>query len=160
MHSKSTTKIEINKVRISFTRKKITAYGGFSLLAAFFEKIHLKEAIGATIPLKEISPNSIGIYSKILAYTLMIYAGGSRFAHLLYLGCQDILSELFAVGRLPLASTTLTRLFGKIRTMKEVEKLSDGLWGYISKLIPWKEIYMIGLPLIQQFWRDMASRRE
>jgi len=27
MQSKCTTKIEINKVRISFTRKKITAYG-------------------------------------------------------------------------------------------------------------------------------------
>jgi hypothetical protein len=77
MHSKSTTKIEINKVRISFKRKRITAYGGFSPLAAFFEKIRLKEAIGATIPLKETSPNSIGIYSKILAYTLMIYAGRS-----------------------------------------------------------------------------------
>jgi hypothetical protein len=140
MHSKSTTKIEINKVSISFTRKEITAYGGFSLLAAFFKKIRLKEAIGATISLKEVSPNSIGIYSKILAYTLMIYAGGSRFAHLLYLGCQNILSELFAVKRLPLASTTLTRLFGKIRTMKEVEQLSDGLWRYMSKLIPWKEI--------------------
>jgi len=140
MHSKSTTKIEINKVRISFTSKKITAYGGFSLLAAFFEKVHLREAIEAIIPIKETSPSSIRIYSKILAYTLMIYAGGSRFAHLLYLGCQDILSELFAVRRLPLASTTLTRLFRKIRKMKEVEKLSEGLWGYISKLIPWKEI--------------------
>src|SRR4030066_1452427 len=140
MQSKCTTKIEINKVRISFTRKKITAYGGFSLLSAFFEKVRLREAIEAHIPVKETSANSIGIYSKILTYTLMIYAGGSRFAHLMYLGCQDILSELFAVRRLPLASTTLTRLFRKIRTMKEVEKLSEGLWGYISKLIPWKEI--------------------
>jgi hypothetical protein len=140
MHSKCTTKIEINKVRISFTSKKITAYGGFSLLAAFFEKVRLREAIEAHIPVKETSPSSIGIYSKILAYSLMIYAGGSRFAHLLYLGCQDILSELFAVRRLPLASTTLTRLFRKIRKMKEVEKLSEGLWRYISKLIPWKEI--------------------
>jgi hypothetical protein len=140
MHSKSTTKIEINKVRISFTGKKITAYGGFSLLAAFFEKVHLRGAIEAIIPIKETSPSSIGIYSKILAYTLMIYAGGSRFAHLIYLGCQDILSALFAVERLPLASTTLTRLFRKIRKMKEVEKLSEGLWRYMSKLIPWKEI--------------------
>lgn len=140
MQSKCTTKIEINKVRISFTRKKITAYGGFSLLAAFFEKICLREAIGEIVPVKEISPNKIGIYSKLLAYTLMIYAGGNRFAHLLYLGCQEILSELFAVGKLPLAPTTLTRLFRKIRKMKEVEKLSEGLWGYISKLIPWKEI--------------------
>jgi hypothetical protein len=41
MQSKYTTNIKINKVRISFTEKKITAYGGFSLLAAFFEKINL-----------------------------------------------------------------------------------------------------------------------
>ncbi len=70
----------------------------------------------------------------------MIYAGGSRFAHLLYLGCQDILSELFAVKKLPLASTTLTRLFRRIRKMEEVEGLSEGSWRYISKLIPWEEI--------------------
>ena len=83
MQSKCTTKIEINKVRISFTRKKITAYGGFSLLAAFFEKVRLREAIEAYIPVKETSGNSIGLYSKLLAYTLMIYAGGSRF-HISY----------------------------------------------------------------------------
>jgi len=140
MHSKCTTKIEINKVGIEFTEKKITAYGGFSLLAAFFEKIHLREAIGSIIPIDEKSPNSIGMYSKILAYTLMIYAGGNRFAHLVYLGCQEVLSELFAVGRLPLASTTLTRFFRKIRKMKDVEIMSEGLWGYLSKMIPWKEI--------------------
>lgn len=44
------------------------------------------------------------------------------------------------MGRLPLASTTLTRLFRKIRKMKEVEVMSEGLWEYLSKLIPWKEI--------------------
>jgi len=39
MQSKCTTKIEINKVGIEFTKKKITAYGGFSLLASFFRLI-------------------------------------------------------------------------------------------------------------------------
>ena len=63
------------------------------------------------------------MYSKILAYTLMVYAGGNRFAHLVYLGCQEILSELFAVGRLPLASTTLTK--GGIRPAK-LERNSGG----------------------------------
>jgi len=36
MQSKCTTKIEINKVKIGFTEKKMTAYGGFSLIALFF----------------------------------------------------------------------------------------------------------------------------
>lgn len=138
MQGKCNTKIEINKVEIGFTSKKITAYGGFSLLALFFEKIKLKEIIQDVIPVKENSPNAMGIYGKILAYILVIYAGGNRFSHLLYLGCEGIMNKLFAVSKLPLASTTLTRLFRKIRKHQEVEGMSEGLWGYLSKLIPWK----------------------
>lgn len=140
MQTKCTTKIEINKVGIAFTTKKITAYGGFSLLASFFERIKLRELLEEVIPVKERSPNTVGIYSKLLAYILMIYAGGNRFSHLLYLGCQTILSRLFAAGRLPLAATTLSRLFKKIQTMKEVEAMSERLWEYLSQLIAWQEI--------------------
>ena len=140
MQSKCNTKIEVNKVEIEFTSKQLISYGGFSLIAAFFEKIKLRDVLESVIPVKEISPNSIGIYGKVLAYTLMLYAGGSRFSHLLYLGCHEVLSTLFAVQRLPLASTTLTRLFGKINKLKDVESMSDGLWSYLSKLIPWSKI--------------------
>jgi len=78
MLTKCTTKIEINKVGIRFTNKKITAYGGFSLLAGFFEKIKLRENLEEIIPVNEISPNGRGIYSKTMAYILVIYAGGTR----------------------------------------------------------------------------------
>ncbi|MGO9614292.1 MAG: IS1380 family transposase [Dissulfurispiraceae bacterium] len=140
MHSKCTTKVQINKVRIEFTNKKMTAYGGFSLLAAFFEKINLRGILQEVMPIGESSPNGMGIYSKVLAYILLLYAGGSRFSHLLYLGWQGVFTNLFAVQRLPLASTTLTRFFKRIRKLKEVEELSEGLWGYLSRLIPWKEL--------------------
>jgi len=140
MQSKCTTKVEINKVRVEFTDKKMTAYGGFSLLAAFFEKINLRGILQGVIPVRESSPNGMGIYSKVLAYILLIYAGGSRFSHLLYLGWQEVLTDLFAVKRLPLASTTLSRLFRKIRKLKEVEEMSEGLWEHLKSLIPWKEI--------------------
>ncbi len=108
----------------------------------FFEKIKLREIIEDVIPVKERSPNSVGIYSKILAYSLMLYAGGSRFSHshLLYLGYEGVLAKLFAVVRLPLASTTLTRLFGKIKKLKDVEEMSEGLWRYLSKLLPWEKM--------------------
>jgi hypothetical protein len=58
----------------------------------------------------------------------------------LYLGCQEILATLFSVVKLPIASTTMTRFFRKIKQMKEVEAMSEGLWGYLSKLIPWEKI--------------------
>lgn len=140
MQSKCTTNVEINKVKIEFTDKKLTAYGGFSLLAAFFEKINLRGMLQEVIPIRESSPNGMGIYSKVLAYILLIYAGGSRFSHLLYLGWQEVFTDLFAVRKLPLASTTLTRLFKKIRKLKEVEEMSEGLWKYLKRLIPWDEI--------------------
>jgi hypothetical protein len=35
----------------------------------------------------------------------------------------------------------LTRLFGKINKLKDVEWMSDGLWEYLSKLIPWGKIH-------------------
>jgi hypothetical protein len=140
MQTKCITNVEINKVRIGFTEKKMTAYGGFSLLALFFERINLRGILQEAIPIRESSPNGMGVYSKVLAYVLLIYAGGSRFSHLLYLGWHEILTNLFAVGRLPLASTTLTRLFKKIRKLKEVEEMSEGLWGYLKGLIPWTEL--------------------
>jgi len=37
--------MRIGNIKIGFTNKKITAYAGFSLLAAFFKKIKLKQDI-------------------------------------------------------------------------------------------------------------------
>ncbi|MEZ7891407.1 MAG: hypothetical protein QMC67_06640 [Candidatus Wallbacteria bacterium] len=37
------TNLRANKVKIEFSQKKLTAYGGFSLFAAFFEQIKLKD---------------------------------------------------------------------------------------------------------------------
>ena len=59
MHSKFNTNVEINKVRIEFTNKKMTAYGGFSLLAAFFEKINLRGILQEAIQIRESSPNGM-----------------------------------------------------------------------------------------------------
>jgi hypothetical protein len=140
MQTKYNTKVEINEIRIEFTEKKITAYGGFSMLALFFEKIKLRENLERIIPILETSPNGKGVYSKVLAYVLMIYAGGNRFSHLLYIGCQELLSRLFGLKSLPLAATTLTRYFKRIGSMRAVESLSEGLWEYLSRLIPWVTI--------------------
>jgi hypothetical protein len=140
MQGKCSTNIEVNKVGIEFTGKEMTAYGGFSLLALFFENIGLRDALEKIIPVREVSPNGKGIYSKCLAYALVIYAGGNRFSHLVYLGFQGTLSGLFGVDKLPFASTTLTRLFGKIKTMKAVEEMSLGLWQFLECLIPWTKL--------------------
>jgi len=36
MQKNCTTTARVNKIRITFTKSKMTAYGGFALIAAFF----------------------------------------------------------------------------------------------------------------------------
>jgi len=74
MQKDSTTTIWVNKVKIAFSKKKMTAYGGLSLMAAFFKQIRLREAIERVVPVREVSPKSTGIYGKIMMYFSMVYA--------------------------------------------------------------------------------------
>ncbi|KJJ84713.1 hypothetical protein OMAG_001419, partial [Candidatus Omnitrophus magneticus] len=97
---------EVNKVKICFTGKEITAYGGYSLLSKFFDKIKFREQIERILPIREKSPNSLGIYSKIIGNILILFSGGNRFSHMLYLGSKNVLAKLFGVKRLPEAATT------------------------------------------------------
>ncbi len=140
MHQHSTTMPQVNKVRIAFTKRKMTAYGGFALLAAFFERIGLGEMIEKAIPITECSPNGMGVYGKVAAYIAMVFAGAERFSHLIYLGNKDVLAKIFGVKRFPDAATTLTRMFGKLKNLKTADMLSRNVWAYLTHLIPWTTI--------------------
>ena len=140
MQKNSTTPPQVNKVRIVFTKRKMTAYGGFALIAAFFERIGFAQMIEKAIPIAECSPNSIGIYGKTIAFVAMVYAGAERFSHLIYLGNKEVLAKIFGVKRLPDAATTLTRMFNKLKNLKAADVLSRNVWVYLSHLIPWKAI--------------------
>jgi hypothetical protein len=130
----------VNKVKIAFTKKKMTAYGGFALIASFFERIGFAEMVEKAIPVAECSPNGIGIYGKTIAFIAMVYAGAERFSHLVYLGNREVLAKMFGVKRLPDAATSLTRMFGKLTTIKAADVLSRNVWAYLSTLIPWNTI--------------------
>jgi hypothetical protein len=135
MQKKSTTTIQVNTVKIAFSKKKMTAYGGLSLMAAFFKQIRLREALESAILFREHSPNSTGVYSKIVMYFSMIYAGAERCAHVGYLGNKAVLAAMFGAKRMPDAATSLTRFFNKIKNVTYADMLSERLWFYLSQLI-------------------------
>jgi len=70
----------------------------------------------------------------------MVYAGADRFSHLIYLGNKEVLAKIFGAKRLPDASTTLTRMFNKLKNIKAADALSRNIWAYLAKLIPWNKI--------------------
>jgi len=134
--------LEKSNIEMSFTGKLMTSYGGFSLLAKLFEKINLQENLDAIFPAIEISPNSKGIYSKLLTFGLTVIAGGKRFAHSVFLGdSTKVYEELFAVEKMVKSSTAITRMFNKIETFALSAKLSESLWDYtFQTIIPFSKI--------------------
>jgi hypothetical protein len=118
----------------------MTAYGGFALLASFFERIGFAGMIEIPMPIEEYSPNGMGIYGKTIAFIAMIFAGTERFSHLMYLGNKDVLARVFGVRRLPDAATTLARMFNKLKTVRMAETLSSNVWTYLFRLILWNTI--------------------
>jgi len=149
MHGNSTTTPQVNKVKILFTGRQMTAYGGFALIAAFLEQIGFAKMIEKAMPIRESSPNSMGVYGKTIAFVAMIFAGAERFSHLVYLGNKEVLAKMFGVKRLPDAATTLTRMFGKLKNLKIAEIFSCNVWAYLTQLIPWK--------MIQEDWLTFDS---
>ncbi len=149
MQRNSTTTPQVNKVKITFTKRKMTAYGGFAILAFFFEQIGFTRMIEKAMPIEECSPNRMGIYGKTIAFIAMIFAGAERFSHLAYLGNTEVLAQIFGVKRLPEAATTLTRMFNKLTTVNKADALSFNVWAYLSRLIPWGSI--------QQDWLTFDS---
>ena len=135
-----TTNLQANKVKIKFSQKKLTAYGGFSLFAAFFEQIKLKEFFESFSFFQSTSNNRISAYAKAVSFFVIVLAGGQRFAHLLYLNSVEIFETLFDAERIPKSSITFIRFFKKVRSLKLAQELSDRLWLFISNLIPWEKV--------------------
>ena len=59
---------------------------------------------------------------------------------MLYVGDPESIKSLFSLNRLPLAGTTLTRYFNKIKTMWESEQVSEMKWIYIKSIVDWGKI--------------------
>ena len=129
-------------LRVNFTDKLMTAYGGFSILARLFDRIGLEKAVVEMVPFKEISPNSTGVFAKILKLGLTTMAGGERFTHSVFLGdSNEIYEQTFGVKKIPKSITSVTRFFNRFRSWKQNESFSEKLWSYLfSNVIPLKEI--------------------
>lgn len=115
----------VNQVRIEFTNKPLTAWGGIcTIVAKFLGQISFREWVEENIPIKEISPNAGGIYGKVLAQFLTCLTGGTRFSHLQWWGHGlGAVKNCFGVEWLPQASSVLTRCFGKVKSQAASEQI-------------------------------------
>ncbi|MBI3592695.1 MAG: hypothetical protein HY099_04350 [Nitrospirae bacterium] len=97
MQSKFNTNVEINKVGIEFTDKKITAYDGLCGGRQSFFTFVVSRLSGSTVSAVCRGDVAVSIHDP-------------------------------------------ERYFKRIGSIKAVETLAEGLWGYLSELIPWGAI--------------------
>ena len=138
--SKSTR--PVNQVRIEFTNKPITAWGGVgSLIARYVEKIDLRSWVNQHLPIQELSNNAKGVYEKVLASFLTVLVGGERFAHLLlWQHGVEAMQKTFAVEWLPKASSTITRFWKKIHSQSLAEQVGDATRSLARQIVGWEGI--------------------
>jgi len=139
---KNSTSLRVNQVKIRFTNKPITAWGGLAtIVAKLLEVLEFRSWVESTVPIKETSNNAKGVYEKVLATFLTVLSGGERFSHLTWwTHGSEAIKKAFAVTWLSRASSTLTRFWGKISTRYAAEKLSDTARRFAATLIGWQGI--------------------
>ncbi len=132
----------VNQVKIEFTSKSITAWGGLGvLIGKFLERIKFRDWVERHIPIKETSNNSGGVYEKVLSQFITVLGGGYRFSHLLLWGHGiEALQEVFSVDWFPKASTTLTRFWNKIDKQFLAERLLEACRDLGKHIIVWEKI--------------------
>lgn len=139
--SDSKESLTVNQVRIEFTDKPMTSYGGTAVVAKLLERISFREWIENNLPVEERSNNAKGIYGKILGLLLTVLCGGSRYSHYGWWNHGAVaLQATFGVTWLPLASSTLTRFWGKIDNQKKAERWMDAARTFARRIIDWKKI--------------------
>jgi hypothetical protein len=71
--------LRVNQVKIQFTNKPITAWGGLAtIVAKLLEVLEFRSWVESTLPIEEKSNNAKGVYEKVLATFLTVLSGGER----------------------------------------------------------------------------------
>lgn len=132
----------VNQVKIEFTNKPITAWGGMaSHIGKFLEVIDFRGWVKRDFPITETSPNAKGIYEKVLGQLLTVLVGGSRFGHLSWWGHGvQVMYKMFAVEWLPQSPSTLTRFWGKFKTQGVAEKMGESGRQLAKTIVPWDSV--------------------
>jgi len=143
-HSKSrnSKSLKVNQVKIQFTNKPITAWGGLAtIVAKLLEVLEFRSWVESALPIEEKSNYAKGVYEKVLATFLTVLSGGERFSHISWWSHGiEAIKKGFGVHWLPRASSTLTRFWGKIYTQSLSEKLAAAARQLAITIIGWQGI--------------------
>ena len=125
MRAKDTNCEGSHAVRIEYTDKPVSGWGGLILAARFFDGLRLREWLGRAVPDGRRSNNRIPVVDQVLSLFCTVLTGGRRFSHVERMRTDEVIRGILGVERIP-SSTSLTRYFGGF-VRSQVEHLSEVL---------------------------------
>ena len=108
------------KYSVEYSDDKVSAWGGFSVMQKFLERIKLEDAL-SKLPLPESrSNNSYPTKDIIESFLLSVWMGCYKFSHTHVLRLDDTLKQIFGWKQVP-SDTTYKRFFQKFNWEKNNE---------------------------------------
>ena len=138
-HTQHSSELRVGQVSVEFTGKPMSAWSGMAaILGGLLERIGFRSWVERSVPVVEVSPNSYGVYCKMLAHLLTVCSGGERFAHMQWWGHGvEILELVFGVKKFVKSSTSLTRFWNKFDSQAKSEAWSEQAREFVVQLLGW-----------------------
>ena len=130
------------QIRISFTSRPITAWGGLcAILSRYLRQLDFADWVEHALPIVETSNHAKGVYPKVLALFITVLTGGERFAHARWWGHGiEVFRRAFQVPWLPPDASSITRCLNRLNSQSQVEQLAESARALVRKLLDWEKI--------------------
>src|SRR5262249_27357942 len=141
MHREDSVSAPADRLRIEFTEKPVSGWGGLVAMVRFFDRLGVRKLLRQALPDGRTSPNQIPVVDMVLAFLASVLTGARRFAHVERLRADEVARAILGVERMP-SAMTLTRYFaGFVRS--QVEHLVEVLWRFTLERIRCPSLGMV-----------------
>lgn len=106
--------------RVEYSDDKVSAWGGFSVMQKFLERVNLRKALGELALPQSTSNNSYETHAIVESFLLSVWMGCYKFSHTHVLRLDDTLKGIFGWKQVP-SDTTFKRFFKKFSWEKNNE---------------------------------------
>jgi len=133
MHENNSEILPTERLKIEYTNKPVSGWGGLVAVFHFFDRLQVRALLARALPDGRTSPNQIPVVDIVLTLFATVLTGGRRFAHVERVRADEVIQKILGVVRMP-SAMTLTRYFGGF-TRSQVENLAEILWSLVRALV-------------------------
>lgn len=134
MNPKITSLLSQKEIKIEWTQKPVTPWGGLALFSGLAQQVGLVSALRDALPFRLTSPNATDPVEVVLAFMAGVLAGSRRLAHIDRLRGDEGVRQILGINRF-VSDTTLSRFFRRFGA-GQVTQVFEHLMRWQLTLLP------------------------